>query len=215
MKIAIIAFMLAGCSFGVGSSYVGQWKPKHQVDFEACLVDETGKCIDKKQVTSEVPGRKFWGVILAFPALGASSVTYKGETGTEIRGEPSLEILKGSGRWAFGIRANVLIDEKTGMGTDGMPKPGGVISFPVDAIGHVAIVDRLSLYGGVGLSPYSTIDDEHTFVAGRGLVGLQFPISKTHSENFIIFSFEVDRMYIQFDQPYHATGYTGHIGLFF
>ena len=214
--VALVACCGLGCSFGIGSAYVGQWRPHDQVDFEACLVDQTGKCVDKKQVVSHIPGRNFWGTIIALPALGAAQVEFKGETSTQIRAQASLEVLKGSGRWAVGIRAGFVNTSKVGKDANGMPfKNGSASSAPIDVLGHLALLDRLSVYGGVGFSPIATIGDQTSSVAGRALAGLQFPLNRTQGETYIMLSLEIAREFFQFDDPYRATGVTGHLGIFF
>jgi hypothetical protein len=208
---------LAACSIGAGSAYVGQWRPHEQVDFEACLQDEAGRCTDTKQVKSHVPGRRYWGVIAMLPgSMGISKATYQGESSTLLRVEPSFEYLRGSGRWAIGARAGLVLESKTGEGD--LPeaeRTPDLMSFPVTAVGRVSLLPRVSAHVGLGYSLYSTRGDEHAFVAGRGLAGVQLALSKTHSESYIILTIEVDRMFIRLDEPYRSTGITGNLGLFF
>jgi hypothetical protein len=217
-RLRLIALApLAGCSIGFGSAYVGQWRPHDRVDFEACLQDEAGRCIDTKRVVTRVPGRRYWGLIAMAPgAMGPSMVTHRGEASTQLRVEPSLEYLRGRGRWALGLRASVVTEGKTGEAD--LPedqRDPGMGSFPLTAVGRVSLLPRLSVHAGLGYSPYSARGDERTFVAGRGLAGFQLALAKTHSESFIVLTVEIDRMLVQFDDPYRSTGITGNLGLFF
>jgi len=206
LRAATCTLLVTGCSVGAGSAYVGQWSPREQVDFEVCLQDEAGRCIDTKRVVSQVPGRRFWGVTTTFPAIGASQVQVGDQKSTKFRMEPSLEILKGSGRVAFGVRTSVLID--TG-------DKQVATALPVTAIGHLSLHPRWAVHAGLGMVPFMRAEDTNAFVGGRGLFGFQYALSKTHSENFIVLSLELDTIYVLFDEPYRSTGLTGHIGLFF
>lgn len=218
LRLLVLALApLAGCSIGFGSAYVGQWRPREHVEFEACLQDEAGRCLDTKRVTRRVPGRRYWGLIAMLPgSMGPSMVTHRGEASTQLRVEPSLEYLRGRGRWAIGVRAGAVVEGKTGEAD--LPedqRDPGLASFPVTAVGRVSLLPRLSVHLGLGYSPYSVRGDDRTFVAGRGLAGLQLALSKTHSESFIVLTVEVDRMLVRFDEPYRSTGITGNLGLFF
>jgi hypothetical protein len=211
---------LSGCSFGFGSSYVGQWSPRKQVDFEACLRGDPAPgaplCRDRKRVTTDVPGRRFWGVITSVPAVGAAWSQRGGKSSTLLRGQPSIEVLRGQGRWAWGVRAGGIFEDKAGA-----ESRVGVIAWDVAAMGHVNLLPRLSLYGGLGYVPFARlaapqgVTGESTSLGGHGVAGLQLALSKTHSESFIVLSLELDRMILAFDETYRSTGLTGHIGLFF
>ncbi|MEO8703886.1 MAG: hypothetical protein ABI867_27805 [Kofleriaceae bacterium] len=220
MRLVVIAVMLAGCSFGMGSAYVGQWSPKKQVEFEACLVETamaadvqatSNTCVDKKQVVTEVPGRKYWGVILSMLTMGAARVEFEGQSSTEFRFQPGLEYLQGRGRWALGVRAGLLLDGKSTDGVEG----GATAAATVALLGHVSIFDQMSLYGGVGYLPYGGTGDDRTFLGVQGLGGFQYALNKTHSETYIVLSFEVDHTYLQLGDGYRSTGFTGHFGIFF
>jgi hypothetical protein len=214
---AIVLAQLAGCSVGFGSAYVGQWRPHEHVDFEACLQDETGRCIDTKQVRTHVPGRKYWAVIATLPgSMGGSKATYQGTSTTLLRFEPSFEYVRGHGRWAIGARASLVYEAKTGEGE--LPQDQRhpqLASFPITAVGRVSLLPRLSAHAGLGYSLFSARGDERSAVAGRGLAGVQLALSRTHSESFLVLTVEVDRMFVQLDEPYRSTGVTGNLGLFF
>lgn len=134
-----------------------------------------------------------------------------------MRGAPSLEVLRGRGRWAWGVRTGVLLEDV--VGTEDMTK--GVFAWDVTAMGHVNLLPRVSLYGGVGYIPYAAFSapmgevGEHTSLGGQGLVGMQLALNKTHSESFILLNVELQRMFLGFDDTYRSTGLTGNIGLFF
>jgi hypothetical protein len=219
--LALIA--LSGCSFGMGSAYVGQWSPKQEVEFEACLVADapvpdapatSAKCLDKKEVVRAVPGRKFWGVILSLLQMGGSRVQSDGETSGKFRITPSVEYLQGRGRWALGVRVGALVDSNVGEVREDK-RNSGAGAATVALLGHVSIQDQLSLYGGVGYLPYAANATDHTFLGVQGLGGFQYALSKTQSETFIVLSFEVDHTYLQLGDGYRSTGFTGHFGIFF
>lgn len=198
-SLALVA--LTGCSFGVGSPYVGKWRPHRHVDVEACLVDDTGACTDHKQIITETPPKHFWGAILQFPGLGAASVTRAGDTTAEVRAEPSLELLSGFGRFGWGVRAGAIID-------------GNAIATPVTAIGHFSATDRVGLYAGAGFSPWARLALDHmpvetSHLGARVLVGAQLALTR-----ILILSVEADSLWIGFDGGYHSLGLTGHIGVF-
>ena len=211
MKRVLALLSLTGCAIGGGSAYVGQWRPHDEVEFEACLVDDAGRCTDRKEVVQHVPGRRFWGAIVSFPAMGFAKTSHAGLDKTVMRVAPTLELLRGTGRWAYGLRSGLVIDAVVGMND----KEGGATVLPLEAIGRMAVIDRLSLYGGVGFAPFAQSQGERAFSGEHVLAGLQYALSKTHSENFIILSLEADTMFIQFDDPYRSSGLTGSIGLFF
>jgi len=204
MKLAALASLaLSGCSFGAGSAFVGQWRPHEQIDFDACLVDDAGRCTARKQVTSQVPGRRFWGVITTVTAVGAASVSQADTTTTRARLTPSLEIMKGNGPLAVGVRGSVQLDLKA----------AGAV--PLVVLGHLSLTDRLSVHLGGGYVPFARQAGENAFVGVQGLAGLQLALSRTHSENYIIMTLEADTTWIAFDQRYRSNGVTGHLGVFF
>lgn len=213
--------LLSGCAIGFGSARVGQWNPHRQVDFEACLVDSAPaglaatagppRCKDRKQVVSEVPGRRFWGLFLQFPTIGYSRVSHQGESFSATRAVMTLEWLRGVGRWAVGVRGGLLVDSGAKRGDERL----GMSAAELTALGHLSLVDRLSVYAGLGVLPYAVSRSESTFLGARGVAGVQLALSKTHSENSIMLTFELDRTYLKFEQTYQSTGVTGNLGLSF
>lgn len=197
-----IACAVAGCGLGVGSAFVGQWHPHDRVAYNACLVDDAGACIDRKQVMTRVPGREFWGALVAFPSMGGASVTHDGVTTARFRLEPSLEVLRGSGRLALGLRTGVMIDAD------------GATALNAMAIGHISMTERLSLHLGAGFVPYAETAEESAMIGARGLVGLQLALSRTQGRTHFVLTVEADTTWIDLATSYRSTGVTGYLGLF-
>lgn len=201
MKLALLV-VLSGCSIGIGGAYVGKHAARRDVQVDACLVDDAGTCVDRKQIVRDQPARHFWGALLAFPAIGGASVTSAGMKSTEFRAEPSLEVLSGYGRLAWGVRGSWVVDGQT-------------MSFPFTAIGHVSVAPRLGLYAGLGYAPWAELKhdraaSETSAANARALAGVQIRLGR----NFA-FSLETDSLWLGFDGGYHSYGFTGHLGLFF
>ena len=211
-----ILIPIAACSVGAGSSYVGQWRAREQVEFNTCLEDESGQCSDRRQVVSHIPERKFWGVHMVFPAVGVSFVDIDGQRETKFRMELSGEFLKGRGNFAAGGRIGGVIDagEKA------------TISAPMMmAMGHIGLIPRLAAYGGVGMSPYNSFQEYAngepvgpaltSHLGFRGLAGLQLVLTQTQGETRIVLSLEADRLQIYFDEmDYLSWGLVFHLGIF-
>lgn len=200
MRLALL--LLSGCSIGIGGAYVGKHAPRRDVQVEACLVDDAGACIDRKQIVRDQPARHFWGALLAFPAIGGASVTQNGMKSSEFRAEPSLEVLSGYGRFAWGVRGSWLLD-------------GSSMSVPITAIGHVSLVPRLGIYAGLGYAPWAQLThdraaSEAAYANARALAGAQIRLAR----NFAL-SLETDSLWLGFDGGYHSYGFTGHLGIFF
>lgn len=209
-RLALIA-ALSGCTVGAGSSYIGQWRPRTAPKFVACLEDESGKCTQEKRVDEHVPERTFWGYMVVFPSVGVAITERDGETGVHARFELANELVRGRGKFAWGVRASVLLDVSSSIGFNGT----GTV--------YYSLTERLALRAGLGFSPY-TVEagamsagevQERAFVAGRALAGMQLAFAKTRSEGFLVLSVDVDRMYVAFDDPLQVTGIVGNIGIFF
>jgi hypothetical protein len=233
VPVALGAVLLAasGCGFGFGSAFVGEWTGKRQVDFEACLREPAGPsatnatpeaaaCKDRKEVVTDLPPRRFWGVLLPMLQLGASSVSFRDrEDSVEIRFQPSIEFLRGKGRWAYGLRAGLL--SETGGSTERRDdmleeEMRSLVAWDVTAVGRVSVHDRLALHAGVGYLPYAGFDGESTNVGARGLVGVQIGLSKVHTETRFVLTLELDHLAFTLgDDPYRSTSLTGLIGIFF
>jgi hypothetical protein len=222
------ALLLGGCGVGMGSAFVGQWSPRQEVEFEACLVDSRAPgdaraergCKERKEVEVDVPGRRFWGVILPVLPLGASQVSYGGEEETQLRFQPSIEVLRGSGRWAYGVRTGLILDSslETVEGPDGEPMgdpDATMVAWDVTALGHVSLLDRLNAYGGLGYVPYASARGHTTSVGGRAVLGAQLALTRTHSTNYIVLTMELDRVQLRLDETYRSTSLTGYLGIFF
>ena len=146
IRLALLC-VLPSCAVGVGSAYVGQWRPHTDVDLQACRVGANNVCTETKQVTTTTPAKRFWGVNMTYPAVGASTVSQDGMTATRLRLDPSLEVLEGAGRFALGLRTGVVLD----LGTSKNQSAAGFM--PVDVLGHLSLTDRIGIYGGVGYTP--------------------------------------------------------------
>lgn len=209
MRLALVALACTGCSLGAGSAFVGQWRPRTEHAFVACLEDDQGRCKDKKAVDVAVPPRKFFGYIVSFPAIGAAIVEKGGKTNTRFRMEYANELVRGHGVFAWGVRASLLLDW------------GAQTSLNVMGLGYLSLTERLALHVGLGYSPFSRSSSESgapsedAFIGGRALAGLQFALTRTRSENYLILSLDVDRMYIAFDDAVAATGIVGNLGIYF
>lgn len=205
MRALLLAVLLGctGCSVGVGSAYVGQWRAHDEVEYRACLEDAAGKCVAEKESVKHVPERSYYGVIIPYPALGAARVTHDGDTRTRFRMEPSLEVLRGKGRAAYGVRTGAVLDIRD------------AIFVPVMLLGHYSLHERFSVHAGLGGVPYARRGKEEAFLGGRGLLGFQWALGRVRSETYWVFSAEADTTLINFDAPYRATGLTGHLGIFF
>ena len=195
-----LVVVAAGCSVSVGG-YVGKHVARTNVDVEACLVDDYGRCTEKKQIVTHLPARHFWGAIVAFPALGAASVTAGDKTETGIRAEPSLEVLSGNGRYAWGVRGSFLLDDQS-------------TSVPVMAMGHISLAPRLGVYAGLGYAPWARLARDHmpeltSSNNERALVGVQIALQR-----IMVLSVEAVTLWLGFDGGYRSFGFTGHLGFF-
>jgi len=197
------AALMGGCSFGAGSAFVGQWRAHDRVDVDACLVDEAGRCAERKQVTTHVPARAFWGVLIAYPAVGIARISRGDGAATRARLAPSLEMMAGKGRLAVGSRVGAQIELD------------GARAMPIAALGHLSLTERLSVHAGGGYLPYARLHGESAFVGAEALGGFQLAFSRTRSETYIVATLEADATWIGFAQPYRALGLTGHLGIFF
>lgn len=215
--------LATGCTFGAGSARVGQWVARREPAIEACLASNLAAvqtpttvgglrapCAERKQVVRERPARRFWGVITQAPTIGYASARLGEERFRAFRFAASLEFLRGRGRWAYGLRGGLLADRSTA--TDGR----GFLGYDALAMGHLAVTERLSLYAGLGYLPYAKVDEQTTSLGGRGLLGLQLPLNKTHSDNSIVLTLELDHVRLA-DLPssYRSFGGVATLGIFF
>lgn len=213
--------LATGCTIGAGSARVGQWVARREPAFEACLAPSPAPvqipttvggprtpCAERKQVVRELPERRFWGVIAQVPTMGYASARQGNERFGAFRLAASFEFLRGRGRWAYGVRGGVLselgADERGFFGTDVM------------AMGHMALTERFSLYAGLGYLPYAKVGEQITYLGGRGLLGVQVPLNKTHSDNSIVLTFELDHVRLaDLSSPYRSIGGVATLGIFF
>lgn len=197
------AVSMGGCSFGAGSAFVGQWRPHDRVDVDACLMDEAGQCAERKQITTHVPERAFWGVLIAYPAAGLARISHGDGGATKARLAPSLEVMAGKGRFAAGARVGAQIELD------------GARAMPIALLGHLSLTERLSVHAGAGYLPYARLHGESAFVGAEALGGFQLAFSRTRSETYLVATVEGDVTWIGFAEPYRAVGVTGHLGIFF
>ncbi len=214
---------LTGCAFGGGSARVGQWVARREPAFEACLMPGTAAvqapitvaatpppCAERKQVIREIPARRFWGVIAQVPTLGYASSSVGAERFSSFRLAASFEFLRGRGRWAYGLRGGMLADKPVTAERDGS------LSYDVTVMGHLAVLERLSFYAGLGYVPYSTVEGHTTSLGGRGLLGAQIPLNKTHGETSIVLSVELDHVRLaDLPSPFRSIGGVATLGIFF
>lgn len=219
----LVLCALTGCAFGGGSARVGQWMPRQEPAFEACLTQGAAAaqapittaaapppCAERKQVTRELPARRFWGVIVQVPTLGYASSSIGGERFDSFRVGASFEFLRGRGRWAYGLRGGFLADKPVTEERD------GASSVDVTLMGHLAVLERLSFYAGLGYLPYSTVEGHTTSLGGRGLLGAQIPLNKTHGETSIVLSVELDHVRLaDLPSPFRSIGGVATLGIFF
>ena len=221
----VVSWLAAGCSFGVGSAYVNQWRERDVVEFEVCLEDATGRCEVREQVTRHQPERSFWGVIATPLPLGRVSVNANdGDFGSldysfsGLHLEPSLEYLRGRGRFAVGARVSFRVSME-----------GPVVRFtsvPVMAMGHIGLAERFSVYGGLGYAPRSSISipesedrpaiRDTSRLGGRALFGLQFEGARYRGEHSVVWTLELDRMWVDFgDFTVQSSSIVGSLGAYF
>jgi hypothetical protein len=202
-RAAVAMLGLTGCTIGAGSSFMGQWGPHDVPRFDACLVDDAGQCRDHKQVVTHVPERSFSGVVATLGEGGGASVTQGGDTTTRVRLAANLEYLRGTSRWAVGVR--------TGVQTD----TNAATAVPVVALGHLGLTDRIAIVAGGGYIPYAEQHGEQAAVGVQGAAGVQLALSRVRSQNYLALTVEADTTWIDFARSYRSTGMVGSIGLFF
>lgn len=213
--LGLAAMAGAGCTFGFGSPYVGQWRAREAVEFEVCVEDQHGACTEEKPVVTRLPARKFWGFSLTYPMVGMSFPNIGGEGETALRLEMSAEYLRGKGRFAWGLRQSAIFD---------VASENTIITAPLTLISHVGLSERFSAYGGLGFSWYNNvstgqdgmiISESTSYFGGRALAGLQIVGSKSQRNSRIFYTFEVDSSLSRlYDMTYRSWGMTLSIGLF-
>jgi hypothetical protein len=205
---------LGACSFGFGSSYVGQWRERNDVDYEICIEDQAGRCTAEKTITTHRPARRYWGFQMLFPALGIAQGSFGDKDDTAVRFELGAEYLRGRGNHAFGLRVGEVLDAAGAYWFD---------SPMVTAMGHLGLSDRFSAYAGLGGSPYARLsldlpgtDEqkvESSYVAGRGLAGLQMVIAGNDETRFTL-ALEADTLMSRFDgTAFRSSSLTFQLGL--
>jgi hypothetical protein len=209
--LALAAVALAsGCALGAGSAYVGQWRPRTKIALSACRVDDAGRCVEHHEVIEPVPARTFWGVLATFPVFGMTQTSQGGVPDTRLRLESTLEVMKGYGRFAVGVRTGVQGD-LAGTGKDGRFDT----TVPVAVLGHLSILDRLAVYAGGGYVPWAQVDHVRSHVGATGIAGLQYAAHRDLEERYVILSLEANTTWVDLPHPYRSTALTGTVGIFF
>jgi hypothetical protein len=210
--LALLAAGASGCGTAWGSAYVGQWRAQKKIDYVYCLEDERGNCTPPTVVSHEVPARRFFGVDIAYPAIGAAYTQHGDESRVKLRFEPSLEVLKGKGNWAFGVRAGALLE----LGDHSF----GAVS--VNGLVHRGISERYAIYAGAGYLPYVQVKEgkdampETSYVGFRGLAGAHVVLRKSISEFRIFLAVEGDVTYTLLDDDdYRSVGLQTRLTLSF
>jgi hypothetical protein len=204
--LAVLALCNSGCTIGWGSAFVGEWRARKELEYRACLEDEQGRCIKTHEKTKTIPARSFMGVAHSLPAtMGASWVTYQGDTQPKFRAESVLEVLRGRGPWAYSVRFGAAFD------VDKLV----AVMVPVTIQGHYALTEKFNLYAGGGWVPFSVRDDERSIIGARGLVGLRWAFANTYQQNFFVLGVEGNTTWVYFDESYLSTGAVGYLGGFF
>jgi hypothetical protein len=210
----LMCLALGACSFGFGSSYVGQWRERNEVDYEICIEDQAGRCTAEKTITTHRPARRYWGFQMLFPALGIAQGSFGDKDDTAVRFELGAEYLRGRGNHAFGLRVGEVLDAAGAYWFD---------SPMVTAMGHLGLSDRFSAYAGLGGSPYARLsldlpgtDEqkvESSYFAGRGLAGLQMVIAGNEETRFTL-ALEADTLMSRFDgTAFRSSSLTFQLGL--
>lgn len=214
----VCALGSAGCSTGFGSAYVGQWRPRNPVAFEACIEDDQGRCLEQKRVHKPVAGRTFWGTAFSL-GVGASKVKHAGESRTRTRTEPSMEVLWGFGRTAWGVRGSTVIDTYSSssdmQGAAATDYSTSMLA--LTGLGYLSLSDQVGVRAGLGALPYSRLGktDETSYLGARGLLGLQLALLRTTADRFLVLTIEADTVLVRAEQTYRSSGLTFHLGFLF
>lgn len=212
----LVCLCLPSCALGAGSSFVGQWRERDVVDFHVCVEDRENGCEPSHApVRVHVPKRSFWGVTMRMP-VGVAWTSMSGDDTSVMAAGLSVEFLRGSGRFAYGVRGGLM------QRGNAFPETSSV---SVMATGYMGMSKRFSVYGGLGYLPisYLTIGDEYpdtlsryrAHVGGRGLVGVQIVHAQLFSETRFVWNVEFDHARIDFGRfQFDASSLTAFIGLF-
>lgn len=194
LTIALLTSLpLGACKLGIGSEHVGQWRKEKVPKFDVCIEDSTGQCTEHYKLEKTEAARDFWGAQILWGNLGVASSSYQGKSETKVRGELGFEYLQGHGDKALGIRASVIGDSG--------------FAIPITLLAHWGPLTRFSFFAGAGYIPYSRLtflndspDNEQSLVGGRLLAGLKFVGSRYKNETRWIWTLEVDKRWVRFDE---------------
>lgn len=165
---------LSGCGIGAGSSYVGQWAPRREVDYRVCVQDAGGRCARTVEVVAERPARSFHGTTVLFPLAGVAAV-HERDHGASVapRMELGLQHVRGRGRFALGGRGSFVLEPS--LGGSSASGGGARSSAPLTALAYASVAERLALHAGLGYAPFTRVarsgSPRTTATVARGLVG--------------------------------------------
>lgn len=151
----VTALGLTGCTMGGGTTTVGIWRAKRQVDTEVCIQSKPDTCDREVTVARESPERSFGGFVVSWLNIGyARLMDDRGRSAFAFNNY--LEYLRGRGGLGLGLRAgfNFMVTDVGGSAEnaddaeDDEAGPG-MISVPVSLVGHLGW-DRVSFYAGGG-----------------------------------------------------------------
>lgn len=204
--LATLALCTSGCTLGFGSTFVGEWRARREIDYRACLEDEQGRCTKRREKVKDVPERSYFGVAIPFPAtMGAAFVTHKGNTEAKFRVESAIEVVRGRGPLAYGVRVGGAFDIGDKV----------AVAIPVTFQGHYALTDNFNVYGGAGWVPYAQRENERSIIGARGLLGFRWSFANAYRQTFYVLGVEANTTWVNFDQSYLSTGTVGYMGAFF
>lgn len=208
IRLLLAALAASGCTFGIGSTYVGQWRGGDQVDHVLCVEDATGACASRREIVSHVEPRRFSGLTARW-SLGVARLRRPDEAATALAAGAVIEYLVGRGARAYGLSIGSFL---------AMPSAGDVMSeIPLTASYHLGLSDRYALRLGAGWSPLSTVAvpgtmTEVSHVGGHGLAALTVVLLRT-GETRITVDLEARRSYLGLGGGTSASYLTATFGL--
>lgn len=211
MRWTIVVALLGGCAIG-GYSTVGPLRAHDRTDYRVCLDASESTCEAHRDVVTRVPQRSFWGIAVAAP-IGRSLVDVGRGVEKTGRIEPCVELLRGRGAFAVGVRLSYAHDtiEATQTGT-----LRSYATLPITVLVHWGVTDWFEVFGGAGISPYNHVFEhgvmEDTSVIGvRGLLGAKVTIHHGRWVNPYLGA-QLDTSVSHFETTYRASALAFSIG---
>jgi hypothetical protein len=210
----LLCAALAGCTFGVGSPYVGEWRARREVDQEICIEDAAGGCAVRRTLFVDVPARRYWGQTLG-ASVGGGTSSWDGDSRAIVRVSIATEHLRGHGAFAWGVRAAYVAE-----GSDRL----GEYSVPLTLLAHYGGSEHVGFYAGLGYTPYTRLrlaePDGRVVVSHRGtnlVGGLQWVMRRNPLGNRVVTILEAGHHLVPVrDRPtYNATTVQLSFALFF